>query len=1022
MDGQTLFEQQRTCAPNAPGVETHIHQVQEIGAFSDRNGWRTASARAYRTLAITVTDAEGKQTVQNLSLYLLPLPKESSWDQVDPSRTERVLDQEGFFINWANGPGVMYDYGESLWKMSRKDWRSVGQDMLHTLRMFFMTYGVTDGTWPVLSLASSAFAGWYSNPWHWVMYLVSMPVYATFLKASSAWCSGYAMTFQLWREGKVDWTDFDACQKLDSAKNPCTASSPPGYCHYDCCRERDEDNRCVDPLHANDALQYVGAMQGKMFTGEFMGHLVPAVINDFSMQSRHDVERAVETIEDAIAGQNGTGMLRDKVLTMFASNYSLAHSIAPVRTQKLGRGVHRVYVYDPNKEGLSYGLKCVDGRYTSNSGWNQNCGFYGVNGIHPQLFYSSNIGPLNAPRTKEDGSLESVDPLGGVHRELFDYILLMQDSFLGVPSGQFHFDEDYRGKKNDRGFMFYLEPQVYHGNPLVLEGWLMFLVSLVGEGIDYPLEEWLDVQFEDLDDRVEEMFASAWEKLQRGWRCATDWDCLADWKKSRRGGEVAVQLPAMGPYLRMYHFQTPSAKRVRLARKVAHVPYQAVLSGGGADTLVVHGFSGEAGRQDELELHPGFHLAKVALDGVREPYHVSFLSVLEKERRDADGNRTGTRRKEGFLAMMKVKPLDGDQPRLEMSFSGDGSRLRLQNTGETAVEIDLGVVNSFDPEMPGEPEETREAVRQRLELPNRRTVEPFALPGNTAVEIAFGKWWDLQGGHMRIQTMEEGTMPKDKKDAAGCSCATGRRSGGSANGMLAMLAGIVLWMRRRGIRVLGLLGLLVVFYVAGGCFSSPPPESYLFGEIRSMVVKVDLKDEGICRKPLFFVFESNYEIREGLKPEHYNTLYSLFVEYDWSSLMGAYPGAVIHNDGIIAIGEDDGCFVVLIHRKELSEYYTDVDAIAEYSADFIPMRLHVKNLCTQKEYHYEGTVPTFESAVLPECQKMFEGYHSSDIPKACLQAIPTTMMAQYTPATDFDWSQYPLYERYKNAYDCEAFE
>ncbi len=54
---------------------------------------------------------------------------------------------------------------------------------------------------------------------------------------------------------------------------------------------------------------------------------------------------------------------------------------------------------------------------------------------------------------------------------------------------------------------------------------------------------------------------------------------------------------------------------------------------------------------------------------------------------------------------------------------------------------------------------------------------------------------------------------------------------------------------------------------------------------------------------------------------------------------------------------------------------------------------------------------------------MLDGWEKGDeVPEKCIQAIPTTVIAEYTPATDFNWSQYPEWEQLRDYYNCEDFQ
>ncbi len=1005
LDGQIInSDNLDECDPNSLRKVSKFVRIfnDNIPAFSDREGWRTgAPGSAVRNLKITVTDVEGQTTVQNIPLELVRQSIWSSWDKVDPGDREFLLEQEGFFVNWANGPGYMTNglFDGSLSEiMSLSD---VPEYLLFSLKMFFQTYGVTDGAWSAASLLSPAARTWYNNPWHLALWAISYPIYNLFLVNSSAWCSGYSMAFQLWRRGDLNWTDFDSCEKLDINGNHCSSTSPPNtYCHINCCRERNDENKCIDGVADNDVMQYIGAMQGKMFTGEFMGKFVVRAAAAVTETGGQDVTSAVDDIEDggSLQGNEG-GKIFDKVVTMFGGinslgNIQMAHSIAPVRSQKLADGVHRVYVYDPNKEQLSYGMKCIDGRFSTKADWQSNCGTY-LNDDH----YSGVRGPLTV-------SSGEMDPIGGSHRETLDYILLMKKSFFGAAAEQFHFNE-YQGGDEKNGFMFYIEPQYYHGNPFVLEGWLMFMVGVVGTIVEMALDELFDVDFEDIEGYIDSAFASAHDLL------VSAWDWLTDWKSLKSRKDFVLPLPQLMSNSRMYHFTTPSAKRAKLTRKKEGLPYQMVLSAGGADVFLVHGFSGKVGGKDIFELYPGFHRANLALDGVSDPFMVKFAATIEKERRTASGSPAGVSRKEMFVATLRITPVDGAQPKLEFEYLAQGEKFIIRNSGKTKVEVDLYFLNTFDPSIESGDEDELNALREQLDLPNRKRIEKFVLTGSSSVEFTFDTWWNMKEGGVHISQNSSKPAPD------GCSCnSAGHKSTEIPLYLLALIGtSLVLFraMRKRQFVMLTPFVLLM-----GGCFFSPPPPEYLFRN--ELVVKFDLKKAGLCKQPLFVVVQSIY-----------NTDWAHYFNYENFNILegnSTTSNRVSLNETDEFAADSIECIVAISHINTANYHGNMVDGstveedygVTNYSNDYIPLRIHVKNICTLEEFHYQGDLPTYDIRIIPECQDMLDGWDKKSIPENCLRAIPATVTAAYTPSTDFDWSQYPQWEQYRDAFNCEDFQ
>ncbi len=205
------------------------------------------------------------------------------------------------------------------------------------------------------------------------------------------------------------------------------------------------------------------------------------------------------------------------------------------------------------------------------------------------------------------------------------------------------------------------------------------------------------------------------------------------------------------------------------------------------------------------------------------------------------------------------------------------------------------------------------------------------------------------------------------------------------------------------------LAVFLPILLLAGC-PAPPPKQYLFTV--QNVVKIDLKTLGLCKRPLFIAYESKYITDWN---DYFN-----YQEVDIIGMLGfGYNPTPLNPTDQLGLFPEE-CILAIAHASSVSEE----QGILNYTPFDIPLEIHVKNLCTQEEFHSYGNLATTNIRLIPECKKMLDGWDGggNSVPENCLKAIPTTVTAEFTPATDFDWSRYPQWERYRDLYNCEDFQ
>jgi hypothetical protein len=406
------------------------------------------------TFKITLKDGDGDESVIkelpvmlhnysqfgrffNLNNSITNAEKNSSTGQwinhTRDSRGRNLLPTEGFFMNFHNDIAAGIDALDG-WK----DWSFA--------RAYMTTYHSKNGEpgwegWSnteiafevaicVAGIGLTAVSGWLggavlAETCSLVQYIVGAPILAMWLNEEdyeigldrSGYCGGYSTTFQMWRTGKIDHTDFNSCGYYEgdpaaTNRKPCSTegSNPSDYCYFDCCSidNRRNNNSCHDRLESNDMMQYVAGMHGKQVTAEYLKFATSrneggykGVTDNFlknlfySMKPRPgslldlDEEEGIfehtEHIDslldldeedgffelaehfnnifshswEEIASFTDPRYLIEKPVVLNINWPEAGHLVTPLHAQILGDDLIRVYLYDSNYPDMTYGMRCL---------------------------------------------------------------------------------------------------------------------------------------------------------------------------------------------------------------------------------------------------------------------------------------------------------------------------------------------------------------------------------------------------------------------------------------------------------------------------------------------------------------------------------------------------------------------------------------------------------------------------------------------------------------------------------------
>ena len=177
-----------------------------------------------------------------------------------------------------------------------------------------------------------------------------------------------------------------------------------------------------------------------------------------------------------------------------------------------------------------------------------------------------------------------------------------------------------------------------------------------------------------------------------------------------------------------------------------------------------------------------------------------------------------------------------------------------------------------------------------------------------------------------------------------------------------------------------------------------------------MMVKINLKKDGICPRPLMVTMKMYYDTI------HDNYSFEPLLFFDHTTGLSRFDANLADTE----FQDHDNCTIYLSHPPRVSEYWY----VTNFQDDYIYMAVHAQNPCTLEEFHVEKRFHVFDMTTIPACVEMLNGWLPGEegIVGECLAAIPDTQVATYTPATDFDWSQYFQWEYWADQYDCSEFQ
>lgn len=756
LDGELLeqFEVPYSSTPTScrtdPVTSNYYGDLASNYAFGDNLGWQSSGVgheSMMRDLIFEVIDIEGNVSTKTIPLYLYRDTREDAWDTGDQSHSNRKLrvEQEGFFVNFANGSG-------RLWTgfFDNIDW----EDLTWLADMYAETYDFYSG-WSTTQL---------------LVYLFWVPVYATVLTAMPAWCTGFSITFNEWKNGSLQGDYYGSCKKKDENNNDCSSSSQ--YCHWHCCKKRSSDNKCLDNLTDNDLMRHIGAMQGKTLTGEFLGHCLSEYVafnNSVGLRDLYEKIKPKTKVNDHEVNGN-------YVISMFDG--TLAHSIAPLRVQELYKdAAYRVYVYDPNREELSYGLRCIrTSSQLDDFSFPLNCGEYNK-GTKKFINYA------DFPLTKadKDQNVCIEDSIGGKFREHYNYILLEKSKTSG-DYDYYYFD--YDSAYGSDSFVIFSKPKTYDTVPISAEGYAVMLFTTAGDLIENFTEEVLGISFDEIDEWIDEgvsLVKGIWDEF---WGAVKVWD-----KKS--SNKVVIPLPSFSKNTKIFFPITAAAKRVRVTRQVREQPYLYYFQVGGFDAMVLNGIKSESVETDMVEFYPGFHKGVFELKNIKEKVKFSYTSYFNRQRRTKSGVKVKTTdgknliRKELFLVNFTLTPTT-TLPKIEFEYLEDGDSFVITNHGSTDVNFDVTIMNSFEA-VDSEKVDWHPKTGNRYP---RKELKGQLLKSGSATKVTIKEYWNIEGSEVTVKN----TLIENYSE--GCSCQIGKTNSKTNNIYFILAIFALLWRRR----------------------------------------------------------------------------------------------------------------------------------------------------------------------------------------------------------------------------------
>ena len=738
---------------------------------------------------ITLTDANGSRTIKDLPVVFLPNSNRRNWlKNITGKNLSRgtssptLLDQEGFFINFDNSKRADGDF--KWWKSPFTSWSFI--------KTYFQTYYNSNGkkiSWSnadkteivkKVAICAAAALNSYLGIFECGLanYLLWAPIYAKVLNKMSAWCTGFSIAFQMWRQGKIKWSDFSSCKYYKSGSYPpapCDDTSR-GSCYFECCRRRDEENKCTDSITENDLMLYLAGMQGKTMTGEFLNkyldfarfkddHLsgftslffpgicnlpssikdsMPANLsfhNDFfknwSPRERENwlVDNCQENPQRIILGSS--------ILTMADSSTAKeSHSIVPIRMQHTG-DTDRIYVYDPNREYLSYGMRCLRPFQAGNpsdtvdftlTSWINECGNY-VEGNKTRFYSILMPSRQNALNWQDDVKVTNAlgnviyDPPTDLNGNYFRHIFNYLD--LDVRKKKFVFDEYKK-------FAFVSTPHEYTRIPVSVSNLILELGDELGD--------WLNVLFDK-------------KKVH----------------SSANDPEIPTRLPLPGlpddiQVLTYLHTAPATIQRTMLFPEGKSSFYYAQY--GEYLGVYIEAEPKQSTRMTTAVKKDNRSITINSDSGI-DSLQLKSMTFFPEPLQTIDGkfvyeeNRKKVIRNYSYLMDAEIVSVAYSPWKLNISWDEEKNIL-VENEGEHSLEISATLHTSYLPYFPElkDMEELDQMVElfTKNKLPLEKPIS-FSVPGNSVIKISVDNWHKLSTSEV---SMEDVSKPAKKK-SNGCS-------------------------------------------------------------------------------------------------------------------------------------------------------------------------------------------------------------------------------------------------------------
>lgn len=171
-----------------------------------------------------------------------------------------------------------------------------------------------------------------------------------------------------------------------------------------------------------------------------------------------------------------------------------------------------------------------------------------------------------------------------------------------------------------------------------------------------------------------------------------------------------------------------------------------------------------------------------------------------------------------------------------------------------------------------------------------------------------------------------------------------------------------------------------------GCPSFEIPAKSFFSE--PIVAKVSFMQNGKCQMPIAFTGQTEYI---SVNPDPNTPFSTSIYETDQYYMTGG--------NGDVFFTDLKTCSLFIIHYREPSFEGEIENCVPEY----VPISLHALEVCSGREFHFTGNIPTTDITGIPECDKMRDADDSYI--DSCLALIPVTHQAVMGDATDYEWPE-----------------